>query len=501
MKKPSLSLGKIVFGGVAIAVLLAFGWYLSSLDGRIAIVVPVTSTPIYAVTVETTSTNTSVSTTPIASVEVLNPQAEEARAFAEPILTAITNRPPDYDYDFSEPEDGWITGSDGNSTRKYVDGEYVVIVEPNQGTGAGPGKDFLFSDFVTEVNARIISAADPGGWGFIFREQPFPQSSRYHINFDNIGLSLFLDTGSYTDLFHLQGAPVQPAPEMNHLLVIAKGPTVAIYVNDEPVTVVQDTTLSSGIVSLGIHAGDQETEVHIDDFKIWDISELTDSEVNPQAAQARAFAEPILQAVADKAPDFEDDFSTINPNWQIDTFDSSCGEIANGRLRISILPERMGQQSDGRYTCGAHNPNLLTVTNFVFEIDLTQMESEIQGFAGIQWRHTYHYDQVDDDGYYRVEVSVPGNHWVLTKSSTSPLGGTSLETLQEWQGTGSGRIRVVALGNQFAVYINEAPIFYLQDDHNSTGEIDLLLNAPDGPVSVEYDNVKLWNLDNVPGLP
>jgi hypothetical protein len=24
---------------------------------------------------------------------------------------------------------------------------------------------------------------------------------------------------------------------------------------------------------------------------------------------------------------------------------------------------------------------------------------------------------------------------------------------------------------------------------------------PGGPVAVEYDNIKLWNLDNVPGLP
>jgi hypothetical protein len=127
---------------------------------------------------------------------------------------------------------------------------------------------------VAELDARILKATDPGGWGFIFREQPFPQSFRYHINFTSNGLSLFLNTGSYTDLFYLQGAPVHPAPETNHLLVIAKGPNIAIYVNGEPVTVVSDSTLSSGIVSLGIHAGEQETEVRFDNFKIWNISDL-----------------------------------------------------------------------------------------------------------------------------------------------------------------------------------------------------------------------------------
>lgn len=207
-------------------------------------------------------------------IPTLIPLAEQARAFAEPILQAIANRPPDYEYDFNETENGWINGVEESNTRGYVDGEYFVTVKPSGGTGAGPGQNFVFSDFVAELDARILKATDPGGWGFIFREQPFPQSFRYHINFNSSGLSLFLDTGSYTDLFYMQGAPVQPAPGTNHLLVIAKGSNIAIYVNGEPVTVVNDTTLSSGIVSLGIHAGEQETEVRFDNFKIWDISDL-----------------------------------------------------------------------------------------------------------------------------------------------------------------------------------------------------------------------------------
>ncbi len=494
MEKSSFPLGKLVIGSIVVIALLAFGWYLAGLDGRIAIVTSGASTP----------TNTEVSMTatipPITPTETtvapsaLNPQAEQARAFAEPILQAIANRPPDYEYDFSKPENGWISGSDDTSTRDYVDGEYVVTVKPNGGTGAGPGKDFIFSDFVAEVDARIVSAADPGGWGFIFREQPFPQSFRYHINFDNIGMSLFLDTGSYTDLFSLQGAPVQPAPESNHLLVIAKGPDIAIYINGEPVTVVSHMTLSSGIVSLGIHAGEQETEVHFDNFKIWDISDLADATPGSQADQARAFAEPILQAIANRAPDFQDDFSSDNKGWVADNWeDFHCGQIIDGRIRLGILTDRMIQLSDARYTCGAHLPAILTVTNFVFEIDLIQAQSEIQGFAGVQWRHT--------NGYYRVAVDIPGHRWTLVRSSSGSPGGVGIETLQEWQGPTSGRIRVMGRGNQFAVYVNEIPVFYLEDDLNPDGEIDLWLNAPDGPVTIEYDNVKLWNLDKVSGPP
>lgn len=265
---------------VVTTALAVLGLLLSQMDGRVDIVMsedatttnttlPMTAT-ISPVTPTASATPTVVTITPSA----LSPQAEQARAFAEPILQAIANRPPDYEYDFNETENGWISGVEESSTRGYVDGEYFVTVKPSGGTGAGPGQDFVFSDFVAELDARILKATDPGGWGFIFREQPFPQSFRYHINFNSSGLSLFLDTGSYTDLFYLQGTPVQPAPGTNHLLVIAKGPNIAIYVNGELVTVVNDTTLSSGTVSLGIHAGEQETEVRFDNFKIWDVSDL-----------------------------------------------------------------------------------------------------------------------------------------------------------------------------------------------------------------------------------
>lgn len=274
------SRGKVTVILVAIIALAVLGLLLSQMDGRVVIVtsedatatntaLPVTAT-IPLVTPTASPTPTAVTITPSA----LNPQAEQARAFAEPILQAIANRPPDYEYDFNEPENGWISGVEESNTRGYVDGEYFVTVKPGGGTGAGPGSNFVFSDFVAELDARILKATDPGGWGFIFREQPFPQSFRYHINFNSSGLSLFLNTGSYKDLFYLQGAPVRPAPETNRLLVIAKGPNIAIYVNGEPVAVVSDSTLSSGIVSLGIHAGEQETEVRFDNFKIWNISDL-----------------------------------------------------------------------------------------------------------------------------------------------------------------------------------------------------------------------------------
>ena len=198
--------------------------------------------------------------------------------------------------------------------------------------------------------------------------------------------------------------------------------------------------------------------------------------LNSQAEQARAFAEPILAAIADRPPDFEDGFSADNKGW---VTDNGCGQIIDGRLRTTILT--MDQT-----TCGVHNP-ILSITNFVFEIDLMQSDTEVQGRAVVQWRHT-------PTGFYSVYVDLPGQRWEL---QTEHVPGVS----REWSGPASGRLRVIGLGNQFAVYINQTPVFYLENDLYSRGEIDFRLSAGTGPITVEFDNVKLWNLDNVPGLP
>ncbi|RLC84092.1 MAG: hypothetical protein DRJ03_15250 [Chloroflexi bacterium] len=50
------------------------------------------------------------------------------------------------------------------------------------------------------------------------------------------------------------------------------------------------------------------------------------------ADQARAFAEPILAAIADRAPDYEDDFSTTDKGWGLDQF-----EITNGVARATLV--------------------------------------------------------------------------------------------------------------------------------------------------------------------
>lgn len=70
---------------------------------------------------------------------------------------------------------------------------------------------------------------------------------------------------------------------------------------------------------------------------------------SPLVEQARAFAEPILQAIADHKPDFEDDFSTANKGWDWEF----GGKGQEGTFAIRARPFRRDGTCCGRGCSGA----------------------------------------------------------------------------------------------------------------------------------------------------
>jgi len=62
-------------------------------------------------------------------------------------------------------------------------------------------------------------------------------------------------------------------------------------------------------------------------------------------------------------------------------------------------------------------------------------------------------------------------------------------------------IMIVARGPRAAIYLNDMPVAYLEDaDFDTSGGTGLFCQSL-GQGVCEFDNVKFWNLNNVPGLP
>jgi tetratricopeptide (TPR) repeat protein len=206
--------------------------------------------------------------------------------------------------------------------------------------------------------------------------------------------------------------------------------------------------------------------------------------------QGRAFAEPILAAIANRKPNFEDDFSTASAGWEIDTYDNSGLDqfaIENGQLRLFM--------GGPRTLTHVRHPSV-RFNDFVLVVDaIIESPGSVEG-PGIGWRYSA-------EGAHSFVVWT--NHVWETRYCNSS------ECEPNYASGDSGEIvagkpvqlMVVAKGNTFALYLDGQPLAYADDPSRPPGvEISLFAhsNAAERSAIVAFDNFKIWNLADLSGL-
>jgi TolB protein len=205
--------------------------------------------------------------------------AEQVRAFAEPILAAIAGRAPDFEDDFSDPGSGWPEGEipEAQGKQGYSGGEYFIQVSPDTCGTAITNRMPEFSDFVLKIDGRFVSGSEGGCWQVRFRISPDDDAYALMLHFSG-GLNIDVQLKKGTQIVGtFQGPPIQPGlNQTNSLQIVAKGPQIAVVVNGEPLFLVRDERLSRGSITLPVcTSGDTPLEVRFDNFKVWDISDLS----------------------------------------------------------------------------------------------------------------------------------------------------------------------------------------------------------------------------------
>lgn len=294
-----------------------------------------------------------------AATSVPETQAEQSRAFAEPILAAIANHPPDFQDDFSDPTSGWESGAIADQSgweegeRGYADGEYYITVpaaklrpqKPDMAmtcAGSHPINQQPYSDMVLEVEGRFVQAGE-GNWSVNFRQWHEPATGaegKYHVMFES-GVNVRIDKRLFTpsatgaegqerhwNLSERQGLPVQADSKPNRLQIIAIGPQIAVYVNGEPTLFGTDPNFDeqsgSGLFDLVIcNLGDTPMEARWDNLKIWDISDLELPTTSPAGPTADTYI------TTDSAWKFSEQLSA---GWEQLAYDDSGWATPDSRL-------------------------------------------------------------------------------------------------------------------------------------------------------------------------
>jgi len=206
------------------------------------------------------------------------------------------------------------------------------------------------------------------------------------------------------------------------------------------------------------------------------------------------FADPILAALAGRAPDFKDDFSGHNLGWFYVIPGSQAGPYY-ARIQDEALLLEMTDEA-GRGNSMAYNPELIR-RNFVLSLDVRFGKTETKDIL------RFKFDQSADRS---VELDLFRNEkWTIDWS------------LHNDQQTAAGtydhfppeRVNVVVImqGSGCAVYLNHDPLEYLNNCRpdpmvrSSPLAVSFhLLAARGSGANVTIDKVKLWDLDKIPGL-
>jgi hypothetical protein len=190
------------------------------------------------------------------------------------------------------------------------------------------------------------------------------------------------------------------------------------------------------------------------------------------------FAQPILEAIALRAPNFQDDFDDKSGGWQPESW------CAPGRMKYQAGELVLT-------SCGARRAKL-AYTDFVAELDGRFLpDTHGDAYWGLFFR--------DIGGpSYLYSVNYDGSLW---------LGGFESEDQSfpgaAWPGTQTNHLRLIAKGSKFAFYANDQPVYFATDATYTWGDIWFRAwgggsaNLADNPMTVAFDNFKLWNIRDI----
>jgi hypothetical protein len=207
-----------------------------------------------------------------------------------------------------------------------------------------------------------------------------------------------------------------------------------------------------------------------------------ETEIAADEQKIRDFADPILAAIADREPDYQDDFSDPNSGWA-NEYISEGNEVGyrDGAYFISNMLTK-------NFNCtGAAIPTN-EYSDFVLEVD-GQIVTGENGHWVILFR---------DDGaaHYGLNISPLGQLWFhknLGYHVELPETTTVIPLFQS--GEVFNRVTLVVKENQMAVYVNGGPVVILTDDSSSRGSI-IFAVCNGYPLQVMFDNLKIWKIND-----
>ena len=174
---------------------------------------------------------------------------------------------------------GWDVNSDKFGTCAFTGGAYHVNAIPQPGNGPQPGKGCTLSkanfvDGAYQVQMRIVKG---NGGGIVFRGNEMGNGYYFFI-----GQNGMYEFGIYNNCIgtynNCKISPLRSGSspaiskglnQPNLAAVVASGSTIDLYVNDQKIDSVSDSSYSQGGIGVFASGVNGPTEVAFNDAKVW----------------------------------------------------------------------------------------------------------------------------------------------------------------------------------------------------------------------------------------
>ena len=182
------------------------------------------------------------------------------------------------------------------------------------------------------------------------------------------------------------------------------------------------------------------------------------------------------------APLYEEDFSSPGVEWEISESEEARYRVDGGTYSIEVLKANwiawnlIGEQLD----------------DFEIEFEVALVEGDPYNDAGLLFRFQ------DADNYYEVDINGEGSFAIgkeINDEWTQIVDWTSHSAVKPFGGV--NRVRIVAEGNQFVLYVNDAFVIDFVDDSFASGGIGPVVTAYDEPPArATFDNITIWDVES-----
>lgn len=378
--------------------------------------------------------------------------------------------------DFESGEQRWQLRDDSDGVVDYVDGALQMEVTA-ENLIIWTLADQEVDDFAFEVDATWLDGPDLNDFGILFRYQNGDNHYRFLVDSEGQYALQKYEDG---ELVHLipwgPSRALNLGTKANRLAVVALGNRIAIYANGRLLNIITDDSPSIRRGDLGLAAGvfdEPGLKVAFDNAVLYD----EDGELVVSLPEPTPFPDLALWA---------DDFEDPGSGWITGRNDVSQVRYVGGELEFQI------------YETDAFDFSLAgqDFDNFALEFDVTEYTPSDTGTYGVIFR----YQDIDNlydflissNGLFLAERIVGGTAENLV--STTRSAALNAETGR------ADHVKVVAVDDVLAFYVNDEFLIAVRDENISSGDIALVVladetNDPDNPYVVGFDNLVVWSED------